>query len=68
LTYPGMINVNNGTSGLFSLYLERNVFVGQLSALIDGLTQLWMSQNAGILPGVLLIQVQNQVQYMCSGG
>jgi len=63
-----MINVNNGTSGLFSLYLERNVFVGQLSALIDGLTQLWMSQNAGILPGVLLIQVQNQVQYMCSGG
>lgn len=63
-----MIDLNNTTSGLFSLYLERNVFVGQLSALIDGLTQLWMSQNAGILPGILLIQIQNQAQYICSGG
>jgi hypothetical protein len=58
----------NGTGGFYSIYLERNVFVGQPMALIDGLTQLWTYQNPTIPPGVLEIQLQNQMQYICWGG
>ena len=66
--YPGVMNVNNGTGGIHSIYLERNVFVGQPAALTDGLAQIWMNQNVGIPPGILIIQLQNQAQYICSGG
>jgi hypothetical protein len=66
--YPGVTNVNNGTGGIHSIYLERNVFVGQPMALANGLAQIWMNQNAGIQPGILMVQLQNQVQYTCSGG
>lgn len=68
LYYPGITSPNNGTSGLFSLYLQRNVFVGQVAALVDGLAQLWINQNVGIPAGVLVIQLQGQGQYICSGG
>ena len=68
MLYPGATLVNNGTGGIFSLYLERNVFVAQPAALADGLAQLWTNQNPGILPGALVIQIQNQVQYICAGG
>lgn len=66
--YPGVTNILNGTGGIYSIYLERNVFVGQPVALIDGLTRIWAQQNIGIPPGTLLIQLQNQVAYICSGG
>ncbi|UJR35334.1 hypothetical protein I4U23_028095, partial [Adineta vaga] len=68
LYYPGVTNLNNGTGGVYSIYLERNVFVAQPIALADGLAQIWMNQNVGIQPGTLIIQLQNQVQYICSGG
>lgn len=60
--------INNGTGGIFSLYLERNVFVAQPAALVGGLAQLWANQNPGVLPGSLAIQIQNQVSYICAGG
>jgi len=66
--YPGATNINNGTGGIFSLYLDRSVFVAQPAALATGLAQLWTNQNAGIPPVVLVIQLQSQVQYICSGG
>lgn len=66
--YPGITNINNGTGGLYSIYLERNVFVAQPIALADGLAQIWMNQNTGIQPGTLTIQLQNQYEYVCSGG
>ncbi|CAF1204774.1 unnamed protein product [Adineta ricciae] len=68
LYYPGVTNLNNGTGGLYSIYLERNVFVAQPIALADGLVQIWMNQNIGIQPGTLMIQLQNQYEYVCSGG
>jgi hypothetical protein len=68
LYYPGITNLNNETSGIYSLYLARNVFVAQPIALADGLAQLWTNANIGIQPGILFIQLQNQVQYICSGG
>jgi hypothetical protein len=37
-------------------------------ALVNGLTQIWTNQNPGIPPGSLSIQLQNQIQYVCSGG
>ena len=66
--YPGVTNLNNGTGGLYSIYLERNVFVAQPIALADGLAQIWMNQNIGIQPGTLIIQLQNQYEYVCLGG
>ncbi|CAF5168014.1 unnamed protein product, partial [Rotaria magnacalcarata] len=33
-----------------------------------GLAQIWINQNLGIPPGTLSIQLQSQVQYICSGG
>lgn len=66
--YPGVTSVNNGTGGVFSIYLDRSVFVAQPAALATGLAQLWTNQNAGVPPGALVIQLQNQVQYICSGG
>jgi len=68
LYYPGITYLNNGTSGIQSLYLQRNVFVAQPAALADGLAQLWTNANIGIQPGSLFIQLQDQVQYICSGG
>ncbi|CAF2104402.1 unnamed protein product [Rotaria magnacalcarata] len=68
LYYPGVINTVNGTGGIYSIYLERNVLVSQPMALVDGLAQIWINQNLGIPPGTLSIQLQNQVQYICSGG
>lgn len=62
------MNNNNGTGGVYSIYLERNVFVAQPMALVNGLAQIWTQQNIGIPPGILTIQLQNQVQYICSGG
>lgn len=68
MLYPGASPLTNGTGGIFSLYLERNVFVAQPAALADGLAQLWANQNPGVLPGALVIQIQNQVPYICAGG
>ncbi|CAF5196917.1 unnamed protein product, partial [Rotaria magnacalcarata] len=68
LYYPGVINTVNGTGGIYSIYLERNVLVAQPMALVDGLAQIWINQNLGIPPGTLSIQLQSQVQYICSGG
>lgn len=66
--YPGVTNIINGTGGFYSLYLERNVFVAQPNALVDGLTHLWTIQNLGVQPGMLVVQLQNQMQYVCIGG
>jgi hypothetical protein len=66
--YPGVTNVINGTGGIYSIYLERNVFVSQPAALANGLAQIWMNQNLGTQPGALVVQLQNQVQYVCAGG
>ncbi|CAF0762583.1 unnamed protein product [Rotaria sp. Silwood1] len=68
LYYPGVTNTINGTGGIYSIYLERNVFVAQPIALANGLAQIWTNQNLGIPPGVLFIELQNQIQYICSGG
>ncbi|CAF0877176.1 unnamed protein product [Rotaria sp. Silwood1] len=68
LYYPGVTNIINGTGGIYSIYLERNVFVAQPIALANGLAQIWTNQNLGIPPGVLFIELQNQIQYICSGG
>ena len=43
-------------------------FVAQPTALANGLAQIWTNQNRGIPPGILSIQLQNQMQYICSGG
>jgi hypothetical protein len=67
LYYPG-VTFTNGTAGIYSIYLQRNVFVAQPAALADGLAQLWTNQNAGIQPGSLVIQIENQMEYICSGG
>ncbi|CAF3582391.1 unnamed protein product [Rotaria sordida] len=68
LYYPGVTNIANGTGGFYSIYLERNVFVGQPNALANGLAQIWTNQNLGVPAGVLFVQLQNQIQYICSGG
>lgn len=68
LYFPGANTVLNGTSGLFSIYLERNVFVGQPIALADGLAQLWTMQNPSVSPGVLQIQLLSQTHFICLGG
>ena len=68
LYYPGVANLGNGTGGLYSIYLDRNVFVAQPIALADGLAQLWTNQNPGVQAGILYIQLQNQMQYICVGG
>ena len=53
----------------YLVYISIEVYLlhNQL-ALATGLAQLWTNQNAGIPPGALVIQLQNQVQYICSGG
>ena len=69
LNYPGAENIMNGTDKLYSIYLQRNVFVAQPQVLADGLAQIWTNQNLDILSGAtLLIQLQNQLQYVCSEG
>ncbi|CAF1547561.1 unnamed protein product, partial [Adineta steineri] len=55
LYYPGVTNINNGTGGIHSLYLDRNVFVAQPLALASGLAQIWTNQNPNVQPGTLLI-------------
>ncbi|CAF4066459.1 unnamed protein product, partial [Rotaria sp. Silwood2] len=67
LYYPGVSTNREEYLEIHSLYLERHTFFAKSASLIDSLTQLWTNENLNESKN-LSIQLQNQIQYICSDG
>ncbi|CAF2376052.1 unnamed protein product [Rotaria sp. Silwood2] len=67
LYYPGVSTYREENLEMHSLYLERHTFFAKSASLIDSLTQLWTNENLNESKN-LSIQLQNQIQYICSDG
>lgn len=52
---------------LKSIVFERNTFLGQSASLTESLREMWAEDNANHSE-ILSVQLDNQIQYICSEG